>query len=63
VAVDYPILLDGDGKVSLAWKVFGLPSSFIVDRQGQIRYSVNRAIDWDTDEVKAAVEKLLGEPE
>jgi thiol-disulfide isomerase/thioredoxin len=63
VAVDYPILLDGDGKVSLAWEVFGLPSSFIVDRQGQIRYSVNRAIDWDTDEVKAAVEKLLGEPE
>ena len=61
ISVDFPILLDTDGKVSMAWKVFSLPSSFIVDRQGRIRYSVNRAINWDTPALRAIVDKLLDE--
>ncbi len=61
ISIDFPVLLDSDGKVSMAWKVFGLPSSFIVDRQGRIRYSVNRAIDWDAPEVQRKVDSLLKE--
>jgi thiol-disulfide isomerase/thioredoxin len=62
VPVAFPVLLDSDGKTSLAWKVFSFPSSFILDRQGRIRYSVNRAIDWNTPEVRALIAKLLAEP-
>lgn len=61
IAVDFPILLDGDGEASLAWKVFSLPSSFIVDAQGRLRYSANRAIDWDSPEVWRVVDGLLQE--
>ena len=47
VTVDFPVLLDRDGKVSQQWQVFSFPSSFLVDRQGRVRYSVNSGILWD----------------
>ncbi len=61
VAIEFPVLLDRDGRTSLAWKVFSFPSSFLIDRDGYIRYSVNRAIDWDTPEVWALVDGLISE--
>lgn len=62
VPVEFPVLLDSDGRVSLDWKVFSFPSSFIVDRSGRIRYSANRAIDWNTPDVWAVIDALLSEP-
>jgi thiol-disulfide isomerase/thioredoxin len=59
--VDFPVLMDLEGQVSLAWGVFSFPSSFIIDRTGHIRYAANRAIDWDSPEVWQAVERLLDE--
>lgn len=61
VNVDFPVLLDHDGAVSGRWKVFAFPSTFLLDQEGNIRYSVNTAIEWDTDEVKAVIERLLRE--
>ena len=61
IPVDFPVLFDLDGKVSIQWKVFSFPSSFIIDRKGYIRYSANRAIDWDTESVWQAVNALLEE--
>ena len=63
IPVEFPILLDLDGKASLDWRVFSFPSSFIVDRSGRIRYSVNRAIDWDAPDIYAIIEGLLAETE
>ena len=57
--VDFPVLMDLDGQVSLAWGVFSFPSTFIIDRQGKIRYAANRAIDWDSPEVWQAIDELL----
>jgi len=61
VPVEFPVLLDLDGQTSLEWRVFSFPSSFLVDQNGKIRYSINRAIDWDTPEVYAIIESLLAE--
>ena len=58
VAVDFPVLMDVDGAASARWRVFAFPSSFILDRQGRIRYSVNTAIEWDTAEVRAVIDRL-----
>lgn len=62
VPVNFPVLLDEDGRVSLQWKVFAFPTSFLIDKKGRIRYSVNRAIDWNTEETWQLVEQLLAEP-
>lgn len=59
--VEFPILMDRDGKLALDWGVFSFPSSFIIDRQGAVRYSANRAIDWDSPEVWQALDRLLDE--
>jgi thiol-disulfide isomerase/thioredoxin len=61
IPVDFPVLFDLDGKTSINWKVFSFPSSFIVDRQGYIRYSANRAIDWNTENIWQVVDALLAE--
>ncbi len=61
VPVNFPVLLDLDGKVSRNWKVFSFPSSFLLDKAGRIRYSVNRAIDWNSLEIYQAVDTLLRE--
>ena len=29
---------DADGRASLEWGVYGVPETFILDRQGRIRY-------------------------
>lgn len=61
VAVDFPVLMDEDGQVSREWGVFAFPSSFILDRQGRIRYTVNTAIEWDTDTVRQVIDRLRAE--
>lgn len=63
VPVDFPVLLDSDGKTSLAWKVFSFPSSFLVDHNNHIRYSVNRAIDWDNEEVYQIIDQMISAAE
>ena len=59
VNVDFPVLLDRDGLASARWKVFAFPSTFLLDRRGNMRYSVNTAIEWDDAAVKAVIDKLL----
>ncbi|QCU90049.1 TlpA family protein disulfide reductase [Thiomicrorhabdus sediminis] len=59
VQVDFPVLMDLDGKVSDAYQIFAFPSSFLLDAKGNIRYSVNTAIEWDEAEVKAVIEALI----
>jgi len=61
VDVDFPVLMDRDGAVSAEWGVFAFPSSFILDHEGRIRYSINTAIEWDTDEIKAVIDRLRKE--
>ncbi|WP_018954765.1 redoxin domain-containing protein [Thioalkalivibrio sulfidiphilus] len=58
VNVDFPVLMDEDGAVSGEWRVFAFPSSFLLDRQGRVRYSVNTAIEWDTEEVREVIDRL-----
>lgn len=61
VPLTFPILLDRDSARMKAWRVFVLPSSFLVDKQGQIRYSLSGHIEWDEPKAVAVIEKLLAE--
>lgn len=61
IPINFPVLMDYDGKVSLKWKVFSFPSSFLVDKQGRVRYSINLAIDWNSQDVHHIIDELLKE--
>jgi len=44
--VTFPILLDHDLAVYKKWPVLGVPTSFVINQQGKIVYSVIGAIEW-----------------
>lgn len=55
-----PVLFDKDWSVSRSlWKVRMLPSTFIVDRKGAIRYSILGEVDWDAPTHVAKLTRLL----
>jgi thiol-disulfide isomerase/thioredoxin len=62
VDVDFPVLIDADGAVARDWRVLAFPSSFLVDRRGRVRWSVNSAIPWDEPAVLALIDQLVAEP-
>jgi len=60
--LEFTILLDPDGAITKRWKVFGLPTTFLLDRQGRIRYVLSGAAEWDEGDALQAIEALLAEP-
>ncbi len=57
--VNFPVLLDPSGTAVKSWRVFAYPSSYVLDRQGRIRYAAFGALDWNSDEVKNKLRGLI----
>jgi cytochrome c biogenesis protein CcmG, thiol:disulfide interchange protein DsbE len=57
--ITYPVVLDTEGKVTDAYRVFPIPTSFIVDAQGSIRYVLPREVT--SEEITAWFTKLKRE--
>ena len=55
----FPILMDRNGEVSKAWKVYAYPSTFLIDRTGTIRYAKSGALEWDEQEVIDTIASLF----
>jgi thiol-disulfide isomerase/thioredoxin len=58
--IDLPVLMDRDGAASKLWKVRVLPISYLIDRQGAIRYQLIGEADWTAAKTIAIIERLLG---
>ena len=61
IQVDFPLLLDRDGQASEDWEVVVYPSSYLVDKFGEIRYQVRGMMKWDAPEVVRVIEAILDE--
>lgn len=57
----FPILLDPDGSNTKRWKVFALPTSFLLDAEGRVRYVLTGPTEWDEGEALGVIESLLAE--
>ena len=55
----FPVLVDAENKVAEMYKVSGVPTTFIIDREGVVREFVVGA---DVTSIKRAVESLLNAP-
>lgn len=55
VKPEFTILMDEDGKSIEDWRVFAAPSNFIIDPDGNIRYTLFGGVEWDSVEL---IEKL-----
>ena len=59
IEVDVPVLLDPDMGTSKAWVKAGLPTTYIIDANQNIRYQVLGALEWASPEVEDKIRELL----
>jgi len=59
--VNFPILLDPEQKIPKQWNVFAFPTSYLLDKDGVIRFSVAGGVDWASKEITEKVNQLLEE--
>jgi len=57
--VDFPILFDADRSASKQYRVFSMPTTFLIDRNGMIVEKFYGEYDWTEPETKGKIEKLL----
>ena len=62
VTLDFSVLLDPEGRTTRAWKVRVLPASFLIARDGRIRYVATGDLDWANEHVVRIVSELLPPP-
>ena len=55
----FPVLLDPQLQVNDLYKVTGIPTSIIIDRDGIITHKFYGAEDWDSDRSHRLVEQIL----
>ena len=55
----FPVVLDEDGRVSAAYGIQAIPTTFLIDRDGRIILRLIGSINWDTEKIHAAIESLL----
>jgi len=61
VAVQFPILFDSDGAALKDWGVFAFPTSYVIDKKGEIRYYLYGGVDWETEDILKKITLLLNE--
>ena len=55
----FPLLRDRDSAVAKAWKARLLPASYLIGRDGRIRYVAFGEVDWASAPVREKVMQLL----
>ena len=55
----FPILLDPDSRAAGAWRVTGIPATFLVRPGGEVAGMAAGAREWNSAEMRALIETLL----
>jgi thiol-disulfide isomerase/thioredoxin len=56
----FPVLLDAEGTAFRAWGGNVLPTTYLLDKEGVIRYVGRGPVEWDSSEPVAIIEALMG---
>ncbi|MBE9560614.1 MAG: TlpA family protein disulfide reductase [Proteobacteria bacterium] len=59
---ELPVLLDTSKKTFNDWDIKTLPTSFLIDSAGNIRYRVRGNPGWDNEDTLDLIRKLITEP-
>ena len=57
----FSVLLDSEGTVSEKYSVFGLPTTFLIDKQGKIVFHTTGYRNWDTKRMHEAFDSVIDE--
>ena len=59
MGIRFPIVRDTDGAVAKAWGARIFPSSYVVDRSGNVKHAMVGAADWTSANLVATIRELL----
>ncbi len=61
--IDYklPVLMDTSSKVLFDWKVKMLPTSFLIDKKGLVRYVIRGNPGWDNKQILKTLKTMINE--
>ena len=57
--IDFTVLLDETGEEIKKWPIRGLPTTFVLDKEGRIVYRAIGGREWDDEKLLNIVRKLL----
>jgi cytochrome c biogenesis protein CcmG, thiol:disulfide interchange protein DsbE len=57
--IDFPVLFDADRNVAKQYRVFSMPTTFLINKNGTIVEKFYGEYDWTEPETKGKIEKLL----
>jgi thiol-disulfide isomerase/thioredoxin len=63
ISFGLPVLLDTQKDTFELWGGSVLPTSFLLDNKGRIRYRVQGDLEWDSEKVVSLIEALINEEE
>lgn len=61
VNISFPIVMDYDGQTLQSWRVFAFPTSYVLDKQGKIRYALFGSVEWDNPDIVDKIKQLINE--
>ncbi len=59
IKIDFPVLLNPEGDVVEQWMIAAVPTTFILDPKGTIRYALFGGIEWDKQDVIQTLSGLI----
>lgn len=59
MTIKFPVLTDPEGQSVKPWRLIAFPSSFVIDKKGEIRYALFGGLEWDNMEVRNIIQQLL----
>jgi peroxiredoxin len=59
--LDLPVLMDSSSTVFNEWKIEIMPTSFLVDASGRVRYRARGNPGWDNEKTLSIIENLVNE--
>ncbi len=59
ISMDLPVYMDRSGEVTEVWKPRGLPTSFLIDPAGQVRYQAIGGREWGSAEYLDFLAQLI----
>lgn len=57
--LELTVLQDNKGETVKAWQVKVLPTSFLLDRNGDVRYKIVGPMEWDDADVILKIKQLI----
>ena len=59
--VNFPVLVDPQGQAIKDWRIMAYPTTYLIDKQGQIRYALFGGTEWDQPHHIERIQQILNE--